>query len=137
MKKKDAVWRDLASLVMDHMGDYRRQVSEATGMPFSRFRALRRVATPLTLKELAESMGTDAPAATVIVNALEEDGLVRREPHPDDRRAKVVSLTPAGKKVVAAGQAVGDEAPEIFAALDDADVAELGRIIGLLRANNR
>jgi DNA-binding MarR family transcriptional regulator len=94
------------------------------------------VSTPLTLKELAESMGTDAPAATVIVNALEEDGLVKREPHPDDRRAKVVSLTPAGKKLVAAGQAVDEEAPAMFASLRDSDVTELARIIAILRANS-
>lgn len=139
MKKpnRDAIWQELVALVMDHMGDWRKKVTEATGLPFSQFRALRRLGDgPLTLKELAESMGTDAPAASVIVNALEEAGLVKREQHPEDRRAKLVSLTPAGKKVVLAGKSVNEEAPPMIARLGDADVVALERVVQLMRANN-
>jgi hypothetical protein len=38
---------------------------------------------------------------TGLVDALVADGLVTREPHPTDRRATLVTLTPRGKTLVA------------------------------------
>jgi DNA-binding MarR family transcriptional regulator len=52
---------------------------------------------PMTLAQLAEAHGVDRPYATIIVDKLERLGFVARQPHPSDRRSKVVSLTPAGR----------------------------------------
>jgi len=129
----DRVWQLMAGLVMDSRGDWRRKVAEVTGLPFTRVRALWRLAEgERTLAELAASMGTDAPAATVIVNDLEERGLVERRVHPDDRRARLVSITAAGKKLLHAASAVTDRAPQSIAKLGAADVKELLRILGPL-----
>ena len=38
----DRVWHQIVAMVMDTRGDWRRKVTEATGLPFTRFRALRR-----------------------------------------------------------------------------------------------
>lgn len=122
-------WQLLVNLVMDSRGDWRRQVSEATGMPFSRFRALKRLKQERTLAELADGLGTDAPAATVLVNDLEQRGLVERRPHPEDRRAKLVSITPAGRRVVAVAKQIIDRPPPNFAALPEEDLALLRRIL--------
>ncbi|HEY3818183.1 MAG TPA: MarR family transcriptional regulator [Polyangiaceae bacterium] len=125
----DEVWQAIVAMVMDSRGDWRRKVAEATGLPFTRVRALRRLAGgPLTLRALAESLGTDAPAATVAVNDLERRGLVTRCEHPDDRRAKLVSLTPAGRATLRAGKSVPDPAPRPLAALSREDVKTLARI---------
>jgi DNA-binding MarR family transcriptional regulator len=125
----DAVWRAIVALVMDTRGDWRRKVAAATGLPFTRLRALRRLAAgPLTLRGLAESLGTDAPAATVAVNDLAARGLVLRCEHPEDRRAKLVSLTPAGRASLRAGRKVPDPAPEVLASLAPGDVRVLARI---------
>jgi DNA-binding MarR family transcriptional regulator len=125
----DRAWQAIVALVMDTRGDWRRKVAEATGLPFTRVRALRRLAGgPLTLRALAESLGTDAPAATVAVNDLERRGLVTRCEHPDDRRAKLVSLTAAGKATLRAGKRVSDHAPEPLASLPREDVKALARI---------
>jgi DNA-binding MarR family transcriptional regulator len=127
---RDRTWQLLVALVMDSRWDWRRKMSDAAGLPFSRVRALDRLTRgPLTLRTLAEVMGTDAPAATVIVNDLEERGLVVRQAHPEDRRAKVVSLTPEGRKVMRAARAVTDEAPAPFEVLNDAEVEQLRRIV--------
>jgi DNA-binding MarR family transcriptional regulator len=132
---RDRAWQLVVALVMDSRGDWRRKVTEATGLPFSRVRALRRLgATPLTLRALAESMSTDAPATTVIVNDLEARGLVLREPHPDDKRAKVVSLTTEGKRVLRSARAVTERAPASFDALTAEDIANLTRIVMRLRS---
>jgi DNA-binding MarR family transcriptional regulator len=39
----------------------------------------------MTLSDIAETNGVDAPYATLIVDKLEAHGLVTRQPHPDDR----------------------------------------------------
>jgi DNA-binding MarR family transcriptional regulator len=36
--------------------------------------------------------------ATFVLDRLEEQGLVERRPHPTDRRAKQIVLTPAGDR---------------------------------------
>ncbi len=51
--------------------------------------------------ELAERIGVDTPSVTRKVQQLESDGLVRRDPDPDDRRASRISLTRRGRDVVA------------------------------------
>jgi DNA-binding MarR family transcriptional regulator len=120
---------------MDSRGDWRRSVADATGLPFTRVRALRRLAKrPMTLVELAESMTVDAPAATVAVNDLEQRGLVLRTPHPTNRRAKLVHLTDEGARTVKIANSVADEAPPALAALSTGD---LGRFADLLDKINR
>ena len=90
------VWLLISDLVLDNMR--RRQVAEALGMSFGRARALRRLARrPQSMRELATALGIDPPNATVVVDELERQGLVVRQPHPTDRRAKVVEATRKGK----------------------------------------
>ena len=55
----------------------------------------------MTVKEVAAAATIDAPAATVAVNDLEDRGLVVRETDPTNRRCKLVSLTDAGRELVA------------------------------------
>ena len=125
----DRVWQAIVGLVMDTRGDWRRKVAEATGLPFTRTRALRRLARgPLTLSALAHALTTDAPAATVAVNDLVSRGLAIRTEHPGDRRAKLVSLTPAGRATLQAEARVEDPVPEPLASLSAEDVKRLARI---------
>jgi DNA-binding MarR family transcriptional regulator len=129
----DRVWQALVALVMETRGDWRRKVSEATGLPFSRVRALHRIARgPITLRELAYAMGCDAPAATVAVNDLEERGLVERRADAEDRRVKIVSLTAEGKRAMSAMRQLSDRAPVAITGLPQGDLVELARILGPL-----
>lgn len=134
----DVIWHTLVAWVMDSRGDWRRNVTDATGLPFSRIRALKRLgAGPMTLKDLAEAMSTDAPAATVAINDLENRGLVERYPHPDDRRAKLVSITAAGRSVIAATRRVIDTAPSALQSLSATDIKALQRILGKVAAHRK
>jgi len=129
-KSADRVWNGLVALVMDTRQDWRRRVVEATGLPFGRVRALKRLYDgPLALHELAEAMTVDAPAATVAVNDLVKRGLAVRKPHPTNGRLKLVSLTPKGREVVARVKAVTEEAPPAFASLSAAELAALERVL--------
>ncbi|GAA1350267.1 MarR family winged helix-turn-helix transcriptional regulator [Streptomyces beijiangensis] len=51
--------------------------------------------------ELARKEHVQPPSMTRIVALLEAKGLVRLEPHPDDRRQKVVSQTEAAEAMLA------------------------------------
>jgi DNA-binding MarR family transcriptional regulator len=126
----EAVWRAMASLVIDNRDGWKRAVIEQTGLPFSRIRILKRLsATPMTVKQVAHAAAMDAPATTVAVNDLEDRGLVVRRTDPTNRRCKVVSLTEAGRAIVSKIDAVEDPAPDALATLDDAQLTELKAIL--------
>jgi len=60
--------------------------------------------TPLSLTpaELADKAGVARATMTGLVDTLERDGLVKREPDPVDRRMMSVTLTPRGRESLAA-----------------------------------
>ncbi|WP_377271797.1 MarR family winged helix-turn-helix transcriptional regulator [Peterkaempfera sp. SMS 1(5)a] len=127
-------WHNIRALVLEEH-DRRREVVDALGMSFIRIKALRRLAgRPATLRALAADLATDAPYTTVVVDDLARRGLVERSPHPDDRRAKIVTVTEAGRAAAAEADRILGEPPAPLLALDPADVAELDRILALLRS---
>jgi DNA-binding MarR family transcriptional regulator len=87
---------------------------------------------PMTLTEIAECHGIDASYATIIVDKLESLGLVERTPHPDDRRRKLVSLTPAGLEVAAKADAILAEPPAALLAMSGGDLARLDQLLAPL-----
>jgi DNA-binding MarR family transcriptional regulator len=128
----DAVWLGLRTLVLDRH-DRRAAVTAALGLSFVRVKALRMVADqPLTMRTLAERLATDPPYVTVMVADLVARGLVTREPHPDDRRARLVTVTAAGAAVAAEADRILGTAPAALRALDPADLATLDRIVTTL-----
>jgi DNA-binding MarR family transcriptional regulator len=54
-----------------------------------------------TQTELAELVGLDKTTMVVALDELEREGLAERRPSPEDRRARIVAVTPAGKRKVA------------------------------------
>ena len=77
---------------------------------------------PGGLNELAAELYLDKSTASRVVAALERKGYVRRAPHPEDGRAVVLTVTPAGQRlhnriradlVTEARQLVEDFEPEI------------------------
>jgi DNA-binding MarR family transcriptional regulator len=88
----------------------------------------------LRLSELSDHLHIAPRSATEVVDALAERGLAERRPDPDDRRAVRVHLTDAGRQAATAiREARRSEAEAFFAVLDDADRAELTRILARLR----
>jgi DNA-binding MarR family transcriptional regulator len=91
----------------------------------------------LTQRELARRMSSDPSTVRAMLVLLERGGLVEREAHPTDARARTVALTPAGRrafrKLWAAGEPVRAEMSAALAP-DEADalVALLGRVAGAL-----
>jgi len=56
------------------------------------------IAGPRTPAELADAAGVTRATMTGLIDTLERDGLVKREPDPDDRRMMSVVLTAKGEK---------------------------------------
>ncbi|GAA3846055.1 MarR family winged helix-turn-helix transcriptional regulator [Amycolatopsis tucumanensis] len=135
MTAAERVWERMQDLVL-HRHDRRRLVADALGLSFFKAKALRRlVPGPLTLGELAELLDTDRPYTTVVVDDLEQRGLVSRTVHPDDRRRKLVTVTPAGAEMAAAANRILSEPPPFFAALDADELAQLDHLLAKLDAD--
>jgi DNA-binding MarR family transcriptional regulator len=82
------------------------------GLTFSRFEALallhftRRGSLPLG--KIGQRLQVHPASVTNTIDRLERDGLVRREPHPQDGRATLAAITDEGRRTVdAAAAALG------------------------------
>jgi DNA-binding MarR family transcriptional regulator len=126
------VWLLMSDLVLDH--ERRREVAEAVGVSFGRARTVRRLARrPMSMGELAAALGIDPPNATVVVDDLEALGLVRRRPHPTDRRAKLVEATRKGKALARRADEILGTPPPALSALAADDLEALRRILEQVR----
>jgi DNA-binding MarR family transcriptional regulator len=56
-------------------------------------RALALAGRPLSQTELAEAVGVEQPTMAETIARLVRDGMVQRDPNPDDKRSTVISLT--------------------------------------------
>ena len=123
----------MAAVVFDNRDAWKRDVIETTGLPFSRVRVLRRLASgAMTAKEIAEAATMDAPATSVAVNDLEDRGLVVRQVDPTNRRSKLISLTDDGRRVIDRIDEVADPAPGPLVALSESELRTLQAILAKL-----
>ena len=74
---------------------------------------------PRTQLALARAARLDKSTMVVAVDALEEHGLVERRLDPDDRRARIVVTTDAGRELLA-------RAEEVVLAVEDEVLADFG-----------
>ncbi len=87
----------------------------------------------MRISALADALVLDISTASRHVSNLEADGLVAREPDPDDRRATLVTLTAAGHQFLS--KAMDERASKLRAATSSwppDDVAQLIRLINRL-----
>ena len=71
----------------------------ATTLPrFDLLAQLEREPDGLTMGELSQRLMVTGGNVTGITDQLEAEGLVKRAPHPSDRRAFAVQLTPTGRR---------------------------------------
>ncbi len=106
------------------------------GVSYARMRLLYalRCGGPRIMSSLSGVLGVTPRNVTALVDALEEEGLVRRRPHPTDRRATVIELTDRGVETTGGmydehREAVG----ELFEGLSGDEQRELLRLLGKLR----
>ena len=106
------------------------------GIRYARMRLLSvlRCKGPQIMSSLSEGLGVTPRNVTALVDALEEEGLVGRRPHPTDRRATLIELTSGGAETCGG---MYDEhraaVSELFLDLSEDEQRELMRLLGSLR----
>jgi DNA-binding MarR family transcriptional regulator len=94
---------------------------------------VRLAAESVSQKRLASELGLSAGTVSLRIDRLEQRGLARRQPDPDDGRGAQVSLTGRGKELF---EAVAPEhlanAHELLAGLTERDCDQLGELLAKL-----
>jgi DNA-binding MarR family transcriptional regulator len=81
-------------------------------------------------QELGAAMGVDPSTMVSLVDELERAGLAERRPHPADRRARAVTITPKGRRLLKRGRAMaGDVEDEVLRGLTESERRELLRLM--------
>ncbi|MCU0312052.1 MAG: MarR family transcriptional regulator [Acidimicrobiales bacterium] len=110
------------------------EVLEPLGLTFARFEALALLSFTargeLPLGKLGARLQVHPTSVTNAVDRLEREGLVRRVPHPGDRRTTLARVTPKGRRLARRATEALNE--QVFAALPLSG-AELDRTAAALR----
>jgi DNA-binding MarR family transcriptional regulator len=85
---------------------------------------------PLSHSQLADLLGITKGSITGLVDGLEHDGYVKREGRGDDRRMRLISITPAGLELV--GQALPEKFHGIAGLMAGLSPAECEVLVSLL-----
>jgi DNA-binding MarR family transcriptional regulator len=82
-------------------------------------------------QQIGTAMGIDPSTMVALVDQLESAGLAKRRPHPRDRRAREVSITPKGVRTLARARLLAGEVEE--SVLQGLSPAERDQLMKLLR----
>ena len=110
------LWRRAADKALDDCG-----LSHATAMPLV---ALSRLGDNVRQGIIADHLGFEGPSVVRVVDLLVADGLITRAGDPGDRRAKILSLTDAGRTRVEEIEAILSRLRAELLAGEDVQVLE-------------
>ena len=133
----DELNQDIFDALAEFFGQVLRcgdELAAEFGVPTFCVKAIHRLDASVTLKELGRRMHCDPSFVTAIADTLEERGLAKREPNPDDRRIKNLVLTPEGLELKARLEAALLKQMPWARALD---APERQALLSMLRRMNR
>ena len=114
------------------------QAMSSAGLSLARFKVLSRLKDGGTMNQatLAGLLGVAPRSVTDTVDGLERDGFVIRADDANDRRARIVEMTPSGRDALACVQAVRLKAmDDIFGTLSAQQRATLASLLTTIRVN--
>jgi DNA-binding MarR family transcriptional regulator len=86
---------------------------------------------------IADALGYDRSHLVGVLDELEEQALIERRRDPSDRRRQMVSLTPAGREVLARSRAIVKQLDdEFFKPLDAAERKQLKSLLARLASHH-
>lgn len=88
----------------------------------------------LLLSHIANRLMVHPTTVTLMIDRLESQGLLVREPHPTDRRAIYARITPAGKALITSATAALDEIRFGLPGLTKAGAKQLVNLLRPVRA---
>lgn len=120
-----------AYLALHRASDAKFAAHGVTADQFVLLATLARGGRALTQRQLAQRMPSDPSTVRAMLVLLEKSGLVEREPHPNDARARTVRLTVAGKRKFQKLWKSGESIREGM--LDSLNVTESETLVRLLQ----
>ena len=107
---------------------------EATLIKFNIMSTLFKNGGEMTPSEIAESVFREKNSITAVINTLEREGVVRREPSTDDRRSVKVIITDKGWKKANRLSPIAQElSREALACIDKEQLEELVSYMRVIR----
>lgn len=95
-----------------------------TTLQFTTLSVLSRHGSPLSTSQLARRAFMTPQSMSEVIHALERNGLIKRNPHPNHRRTLPATLTTKGRRVLAACEtAVFDFEDSMLAGFSEKDRA--------------
>lgn len=93
--------RDLDELLelLQAVGHEIEEAARAVGLTVPQAMLLRTIERPMRMGDLAGLRVCDPSSLTTMALRLEAAGLIARTPDPSDGRARLIALTPAGRRV--------------------------------------
>jgi len=113
----------------------------AVGLSLAKLLALKALSDAgesLPLSQLAERLSCVKSNITQLVDRLEADGLVTREPDPHDRRTKLAALTVAGRRACLEGTRMQEETERrLMGSLTANEAQQLGELLAKVGTRGR
>ena len=102
-------------------------LTEATWLPLLR---LAQAGKPMRQKDLAAVLTLDTSSMVRILGNLDAAGLIEQRPDDEDRRAKAISVTPAGLALVRQVESVSEDVErEVLEGLPSGDADAARRVL--------
>ncbi|MGI5269128.1 MarR family winged helix-turn-helix transcriptional regulator [Nonomuraea sp. CA-218870] len=123
---------DAERAMFDFVDAYDRAFETAAlehGLSVAQACVLGRLTRRIGMRELADEIGCDASNVTQIIRRLEARDLVRRQPHPDDRRSRHIVRTADGTALYAAFEESFAFARSAIANLDAREQDQLATLL--------
>ncbi|OSQ40934.1 MarR family transcriptional regulator [Thalassospira mesophila] len=115
-------WRRAVDLGLQPFG-----LTEATWLPLVH---LARAPEPLRQKQLAEGLMLDGSAVVRLLDCLQKNGLIDRREEAEDRRAKTIVITDAGRVMVEKVEtAAANVRGHALSGLSDEDITTTLRVL--------
>jgi DNA-binding MarR family transcriptional regulator len=143
MSKTPAIRREILFQITDiarAMRTYIDQRAREHGMTRAQWGALLRLERQegMTQAEMAESLETQPISVARLIDRLCTQELVERRPHPSDRRANCLYLTPKGRATLASFVPLGREiSASVLASLDEVESGQLLDVLMRIKNNLR
>ena len=127
------VQAEVLELLMSVMALMRRGMVDAVGrrdLTPMQFFALRALDVPRPMGHLATLLHCDRSHVTGVADELERRGAIERRPQEDDRRVKLLAITPAGERLRDEVEAELIARSPVFAGLDPDQQEALRDLLG-------
>ncbi len=125
-----------STLIETEIRNRLREEFKTTLLRFDLMAQLDKTAVGMTVGEVSQRLMVSNGNVTAVVAGLVTDGLVDKRSAPQDRRVQILTLTAQGRKFFRAMAERHEEwIAELFVGLDQADIAQLFRLLGQTKSS--